>query len=90
MNASGNQHRSPFFISNDGRFINLINEQENAGGCLAFRRDNILGAAGQAPDAWPVLERLAAQMSPGRNGVVFTPWLYGERTPVEDRLIRGY
>jgi xylulokinase len=71
-----------------GRYL-LINEQENAGGCLAFLRDNILGAAGQPPDDWPVLDGLAAQTPPGSNGVIFTPWLYGERTPVEDRLIRG-
>lgn len=89
MNAFRNDRRSPFFIPNDGRFINLINEQENAGGGLAFLRDNILGTAGQSPDEWPVLERLAAQTPPGSNGVIFTPWLYGERTPVEDSLIRG-
>ncbi len=25
----------------------------------------------------------------GSHGVIFTPWLYGERTPVEDRFVRG-
>jgi len=31
---------------------------------------------------------MAAQARPG-HGVIFTPWLYGERTPVEDRFVRG-
>ena len=32
---------------------------------------------------------MAAQAPPGSRGVIFTPWLYGERTPVEDRFVRG-
>jgi Sugar (pentulose and hexulose) kinases len=27
--------------------------------------------------------------APGSGGVIFTPWLYGERTPVEDHTVRG-
>jgi xylulokinase len=71
-----------------GRYL-LINEQETAGGCLAFLRDKLLYAEGHPPDDWGVLEDLAARTPPGSNGVIFTPWLYGERTPVENRLIRG-
>jgi xylulokinase len=32
---------------------------------------------------------MARQAAPGSGGVIFTPWLYGERTPVEDRFVRG-
>ena len=32
---------------------------------------------------------MASQSPPGSGGVIFTPWLYGERTPVEDRFVRG-
>ena len=32
---------------------------------------------------------MAAAVPPGSGGVIFTPWLYGERTPVEDRFVRG-
>ena len=32
---------------------------------------------------------MAGRAPPGSNGVIFTPWLYGERTPVEDRFVRG-
>ena len=71
-----------------GRYL-LANEQENAGGCLNFLRKEILGAAGESSDDWELLERLAAGAPAGSHGVIFTPWLYGERTPVEDGLIRG-
>jgi xylulokinase len=32
---------------------------------------------------------LAATSPPGSNRVIFTPWLNGERTPVDDHTIRG-
>ena len=96
-----------------GRYF-VANEQETAGACLTFLRDNILfysgglgslqpgGLPGQASsppvnayrtcrasDAYRIFDELAAQAPPGSGGVIFTPWLYGERTPVEDRLVRG-
>ena len=70
-----------------GRYL-LANEQENAGACLNFLREELLGAA-VAADDWDTLERLAAGTPAGSHGVIFTPWLYGERTPVEDGSIRG-
>ncbi|MGP3966843.1 xylulokinase [Streptomyces sp. 6N223] len=35
------------------------------------------------------LNRLAAASPPGSNGVLFAPWLNGERTPVDDPTVRG-
>lgn len=35
------------------------------------------------------LNLLAATSPPGSRGVVFTPWLNGERTPVDDATVRG-
>jgi xylulokinase len=32
---------------------------------------------------------LAATSPPGANGVIFTPWLTGERSPVDDKLARA-
>jgi xylulokinase len=70
------------------------NEQETAGACLGFVK-NILGSkdmrsSGSCPsDVWAALDETAAQVPPGSNRVIFTPWLYGERTPVEDALVRA-
>ncbi|HET9010355.1 MAG TPA: FGGY-family carbohydrate kinase, partial [Gemmatimonadaceae bacterium] len=50
-------------------------------------RDVLLPGTGAA--GFAELERLAAAAPPGSGGVLFTPWLNGERTPVDDRLIRG-
>lgn len=76
-----------------GRYF-IANEQETAGACLTFLRDNLLfhpdGLTGPAPpDALRRLDQLAAGVPAGSGGIIFTPWLYGERTPVENHTIRG-
>jgi xylulokinase len=52
--------------------------------------DDALSHGGPVPeDALDRLNALAAKAPPGSHGVIFTPWLNGERTPVEDRYLRG-
>jgi len=72
----------------------VATEQDTAGKCLSWLIDNILypddGLGDRAPD--DVYERLfavAADVPAGANGVIFTPWLNGERTPVDDHRIRA-
>lgn len=73
----------------------LINEQESAGACLDYLLDQIffaddgLGSGPRPEDIYARLERIAAAAPPGSDGLIFTPWLYGERTPVDDHTIRG-
>ncbi len=62
-------------------------EQETAGISLDRLREVLL--PGQGAAGFAELERLAAGAPPGSGGVLFTPWLNGERTPVDDRLVRG-
>lgn len=72
-----------------GRYL-IANEQETAGACLSYLGERLLFPPGEAPEG--ALERLladAAQVPAGSDGLIFTPWLYGERTPVEDHLVRG-
>jgi xylulokinase len=77
-----------------GRYL-LLNEQEAAGNCLTFLRDRMLLAddglvpAVDRAGAYAAFDRLAATARPGSGGVIFTPWLYGERTPIEDAHVRG-
>ncbi|OJT19819.1 xylulose kinase [Archangium sp. Cb G35] len=84
-----------------GRYI-LTNEQESAGLCLSFLKDNILfgheelaryGDAshpGQAPaDLYKLLEKAAASVPAGSDQLIFMPWLNGERSPVDDHHLRG-
>jgi xylulokinase len=72
-----------------GRYF-VADEQETAGGCLNWLRDNILWPDTTAPDdAFARIDDMAASSPVGSNGVMFTPWLNGERTPVDDHTVRG-
>jgi xylulokinase len=77
-----------------GRYF-IANDQETAGACLTWLRDNLFFAndelaAGPRPDGvYKRFDGLAAGAAPGSGGLIFTPWLYGERTPVEDGALRG-
>jgi xylulokinase len=66
-----------------GRYF-LANEHEVAGGALLWLRDK----AGLAAD-FDEMDALLDQSVPGSNGVLFGPWLNGERTPVDDHTIRA-
>jgi xylulokinase len=73
----------------------IANEQENAGNCLNFLRDNVffpddaLREQPPAKDFYRKLDLLAAEVTAGCDGLIFTPWLYGERSPVDDHFVRG-
>lgn len=77
-----------------GRYF-VANEHETAGACLTFLKDNLRlrpdGVAADAPDAevFAALDAVAASAPAGSGKVVFTPWLNGERTPVDDRTVRA-
>ena len=77
-----------------GRY-QCVNEQDLAGGCLPFLMDNVLFYQSEqiptvAPqEAYDALNRVAGQIPPGSDKLIFTPWLNGERTPVDDTLLRG-
>jgi len=77
-----------------GRYV-IVDEQECAGVCLTYLRDNLLCVKdeltpGPVPDpVEPVFDRLAAGAPPGSDGLLFMPWLNGERTPVDDQQVRG-
>lgn len=73
----------------------LINEQEIAGGALTYLRDNILYHKDEllveekVPDVYKIFDKIVADTKPGANNLIFTPWLIGERSPVDDHTIRG-
>lgn len=77
-----------------GRYF-CANEQDTAGGCLSFMMDNLLFHKNELQEATPPCDmyeradRLAASAPAGSGGLIFTPWLNGEKTPVEDENLRG-
>jgi xylulokinase len=36
-----------------------------------------------------VLDKVAGRVPAGSNGLIYTPWIWGERAPVEDRTLRA-
>jgi xylulokinase len=70
----------------------IANNHETAGACLQWLRDSIdssneTGASGDA--RYERLTVLASSAPAGSGGVLFTPWLNGERSPVDDRTLRA-
>jgi xylulokinase len=72
-----------------GRYL-VADEHETAGACLTWLRDGVLYPGGPAPDdALAQMNDAAASVPAGAHGVLFTPWLNGERSPVDDHTIRA-
>ena len=64
-----------------GKF-NYFAEMETAGKCLEWVKESLNLSYGN-------ITFLAGQTSPGSGGVIFTPWLHGNRCPFEDANARG-
>jgi xylulokinase len=73
----------------------VADEQETAGACLNYLRDRVffpddaLGSGPPPADVYRRFDELAATAPAGSHGVIFTPWLNGERTPVDDHTVRA-
>ncbi|MHA2397910.1 MAG: xylulokinase [Promethearchaeota archaeon] len=77
-----------------GRYI-VGNEQQLAGGSLSYLRDNILYHKDEllreeaVTDVYKIFDRIVENVPAGSNNLIFTPWLIGERSPIDDPTIRG-
>jgi xylulokinase len=73
--------------------------QATAGANLTWLRDRVveyadpLVGAGQVSrdegSIFDAFDRIIPTVPPGANGVLYTPWLYGERAPVDDPNLRA-
>lgn len=77
-----------------GKYM-FTNEQEISGGCLSFLRDKLLYhkdellSEEKLPNVYKIFDRIVENTPAGSNKLIFTPWLFGERSPVDDHSIRG-
>lgn len=77
-----------------GRYL-MIALQATAGGNLTFLRDKILyhqdelSASQSQGDFYASINEIAARTPAGSNGVLYAPWIYGERCPVTDHYARA-
>jgi len=74
------------------RFL-IANNHETGGACLQWLRDSIIAPDDGLSDAvapgYASLTALGATAPAGSGDVLFTPWLAGERSPVDDHAARG-
>ena len=77
-----------------GKYLMIV-LQTTAGGNLNYLRDKILYHKDellqeeQAPDVFQIFDRIAAKTPPGCRGLLYMPWIYGERAPIDDRNARA-
>jgi len=77
-----------------GKYL-FLNEQNIAGGALSFLRDNLLYHKDEllkkekTPDIYKIFDKIVEKVDAGSNKLIFTPWLYGEVSPIDDHTIRG-
>ena len=72
----------------------LLGAMVSSGGCLRWFRDQLgqpeaQAAAQQGTGAFDLLTRQAAQVAPGSEGVIFLPYMMGERSPLWHSNARG-
>jgi xylulokinase len=65
-----------------GRYM-IVNEQQAAGSAVKYVAESVLGVDVSG------LNALAEAADAGSNGVMFLPWLCGERCPIDDPHARG-
>jgi xylulokinase len=72
-----------------------IAHQSTVGICLEWLKNKILYHEEQLREESHVLEiyqlfdSLAEKAGPGAKGLMFTPWMYGERCPIDDDYVRA-
>jgi len=74
--------------SADARDYLLIAAQENAGTCVAWAARAMGFTRGEDVD-FAAFEEAASRAVPRPDAPFFFPWLYGERVPIDDKVVRG-
>jgi xylulokinase len=70
----------------------LFAETEAAGGCIQWIADEFYKAEKKDPkvkNVFALMDDKVAEIQPGSNHLIFTPWLYGERAPINDCYVRA-
>lgn len=91
-------------VGADPKTFNYFAELETAGKCLEWVRDHLAldeinvfldqrhiaqGTNSAHASLYDYLSHVIAKAEPGSGGVLFAPWLHGNRSPFEDPLVRA-
>ena len=69
--------------------------QETAGACLEWLKNNVLYHVEQikkedkVSDVFKLMDKIVAETESGSSGLMFTPWMFGERCPLDDEYVRS-
>jgi xylulokinase len=74
--------------SADPNKLMLIAETETAGACLKWAAKELYCADADSA-TYQRMDGEVAGTAPGAGGLIFTPWMYGERCPVADETVRA-
>lgn len=66
----------------------LFGETSTAGACLIWATQALYHREPDA-EALAFMDQEVAQAEPGAHGLIFTPWMYGERAPLADESLRA-
>ena len=77
--------------------FNYFAEMETAGKCLEWAKTHLAedelgyynGTVQPEGNTYAILTRAAEAVAPGADGLIFTPWLHGNRCPFEDPNASG-
>jgi xylulokinase len=77
------------------KYFLVMAHQETAGICLEWLKNKVLyheeqlKSEAHVHNVYEILDTLAEQAGPGAGGLIFTPWMYGERSPLDDDTVRA-
>lgn len=74
--------------SADPEMLMLFGETSTAGASLEWALRELYGAEPGA-ESLAAMDQEVEQAEPGAGGLIFTPWMYGERCPIPDESLRG-
>lgn len=74
--------------SADPDMLMLFGETSTAGASLEWAARELYGVSPDA-EAFAGMDQEVEQAEPGAGGLIFTPWMYGERCPIPDESLRG-
>ena len=70
----------------------LFAESETAGACLKWIADQFYRAEKadpNIPNVYALMDEEVEKVPPGSDYLIFTPWMYGERAPIDDTYVRS-
>lgn len=70
----------------------LFAETETAGECLRWIKEEFYRKESQDPEiknVYALMDEEVKKISPGSDFLIFTPWLYGERAPINNCYVRA-